>query len=117
MPENPEPGHEHDVPPFRERNIAELYTADGSEIRVDHLYVATADLEPCPDCGGEVVSAGLVGLVVDGSPAVLSSEEALLLANRLTRAADVALEAMEDPPDMDREAARLAIPRSGPDQP
>jgi hypothetical protein len=123
MPETPgfglddEHDHEHAFPPFQERNIADLYTTDGSNIRVDHLYVASADLQPCPSCGGECVSPGLIGLVLDEESAVLSPEETLLLINRLQRTVNAVLETMEDPPDMDREAARLALPRSGPDQP
>ena len=116
MPDDHDHGHE--APPFQSRNIARLFTDDGSEISVDHLYAASADLAPCPDCGGACVSAGMIGLdvLVDG-PVLLSPEEALLLINRLQRAVNVVLETMEDPPDMDREAARLALPRSGPDQP
>ena len=118
MPDSTEHDHEHDhdTPPFRERNIAELFTTDGSTIRVDHLYVAGENLQPCPNCGGECVSAGLVGLVIDDTPAVLTAEEALLVINRLERAVNAVLETLEDPPDMDREASRLLIPR-GPDQP
>lgn len=113
-----DPGHdhEHEFPPFRSRNLTELSTTDGSEISVDHLYVAADDLEPCPNCGGACVSAGLIGLSVDASAAVLSPEEALLLINRLQRAVSLVLETLEDPPDMDREAARLGFPAS-PDHP
>lgn len=110
IPENH--GHEfHEHPAPRERNIADFETADGTSIRIDHLFIAAEDLEPCPNCGGQCVSAGLVGLVLDEVPAVLSPEEALMVANRLTRAANLVLETLEDAPDPEREAVRFgAVP-------
>ena len=98
---------------FRERNIGRIDTGE-DEISVDHLY----DSEPaaCPGCGGRCVAPGLVALTVTDESVLLTPEEALLLANRLTRAANLVLETMEDAPDAEREAARFgAVPDYPPD--
>jgi hypothetical protein len=42
----------------------------------------------------------------DDASMVMTPEDALMLANRLTRAANLVLETMEDAPDVEREAAR-----------
>jgi hypothetical protein len=97
--------HDHETaPPGRVRNIATLFLEDGTGIAISHLY--PPELQECPDCGSSYVSAGLVGMTVDDPESAMTPEEALLLANRLTRAANFVLEMMEDPPDIEREAAR-----------
>ena len=50
----------------------------------------------------------MVGLIVTEGNAILTAEQALVLANRLTRAASLILESEEDTPDIEREAARFA---------
>jgi hypothetical protein len=106
MPENPA-GHEHPGPVIRERLILSMeVSGDAAEVQVGHVY--PAGTVPCPDCGEACESAGCVSLdVLADGPALLAPEEALLIANRLTRAANLVLETMEGPPDIDREAARL----------
>jgi len=42
--------------------------------------------------------------------ALLTAEEALVLANRLQRAASLVMESEEDTPDVEREAARFTAP-------
>jgi hypothetical protein len=106
----PEPGeHGHEL---HARNIGRVFTADDDEIAVDHLY--DHDSEPCPNCGGKCITAGLVGLVLNTESAMLTPDEALLLADRLKRAADLVLETLEDPPDLEREAARFGMPEGSP---
>lgn len=109
-----EHGHEH-APVFRDRIIGTVFTGHDEEITVGHVYDSAA--EPCPGCGGPCVSAGMIALdVLADGPALLTPEEALLLANRLTRAANLVLETMEDAPDAEREAARFgAVPDYPPD--
>jgi hypothetical protein len=71
---------------------------------VDHLWEAKPREDGHPD-------EGEIGLMVEaGGESVqpfLSPENALMLANRLHRAADLVLEASEDVPDADREYQRL----------
>lgn len=113
MPENPEPGHE--PPQFRRRVLAEITLADGTEVVIAHLY--PPDKVGCPGCGGDCVSAGLVSLEVDDPNPWMSPEEALLIANRLARGANLVLETLEDAPDVQREAARFgAVPDYPPDE-
>lgn len=103
--------HEHETGPHQHsdlvaRNVWTGVTTDGSRISIDHLY--PAEPEPCCACGGDCITAGLVGLILDDAVAMLTPEEAGLLANRLTRAENLVLEMTEDTPDPDREAARYA---------
>jgi len=103
VPDDHEPGH--DCRP-RVRNIGRVYTAAGDEISIDHLY--HPDPDPCPACGGKCETVGAVGLTVNGEFAPLDPEEALLVVNRLARGVSIALETMEEPPDLAREIARFA---------
>jgi len=96
-------------PPLRYRNIAFLVTGDGSEISVDHLYVAGPETCSHDGCDNPAVSPGMVGLALDDAEGVFTPAEALLIANRLTRAANIVLEAEEQLPDIEREAARHTI--------
>ena len=105
--------HEHDDgcghPPLRARNIGYLNAEDGSEISVDHLYVAGPETCSRDGCGNPAVSPGLIGLTLDDAMGMFTPAEALLIANRLTRAANIVLEAEEQLPDIEREAARHVI--------
>ena len=112
-PEPPEPGHEHQHRPPRKRNIGRVFTEAGDEIAVDHLY--DPDPDPCPDCGGDCIAAGMIGMTAGSITVTLIPEEALLLASRLERAVNVVLETMEDPPDIERDMARFAP--AGPGEP
>jgi len=83
-------------------------------VQVDHIFGTTPEVR---DCGRPHADPGLVGLTVapDGAdpedPSVyrllLTAEAALVLANRLQRAASLSFEADEGLPDTDREAIRL----------
>jgi len=52
--------------------------------------------------------------VLNTESAMLTPDEALLLADRLKRAADLVLETLEDPPDLEREAARFGMGEGSP---
>jgi DNA-binding helix-hairpin-helix protein with protein kinase domain len=99
--------HEHQENPLRERVILNMaVSGTDTEVQVGHVY--QAGIAPCPCCGEECEAAGYVSLdVLSDGPALLAAEEALLVANRLTRAANLVLETMEDPSDIEREVARL----------
>ncbi len=96
---------------LHERNLLHLHCDDDTIISIDHLYVAGE--ETCDDCGKPHRDAGMVGLMLmeedDCVSAVLSPGDALILANRLQRAASVILEEDEDPPDLDRELTRYVV--------
>jgi hypothetical protein len=52
--------------------------------------------------------AGFTAVDAEGEVfGLMSAEQALMLANRLTRAANLVLESEEDVPDVEREAARF----------
>lgn len=109
-------GHaEHDSVPLRARCVGYVHTeADHVDVTVDHLY-APEGAFPCDECGEPGHDPGLVGLALsdgdDHASAMLTAEEALVLANRLTRAASLVLESAEDMPDLDREAAKFGTPQ------
>lgn len=109
---------EHEAIPVRTRNVGTLHPeGDDSMIIVDHVYMAEGSFR-CDDCGKPGHDPGMVGLFVsegdaddDGNASVsLTAAEALVLANRLQRAAGLILESGEDHPDIEREAARFSIP-------
>jgi hypothetical protein len=111
---------------IRSRTVGRVYPADDDTvIVVEHVY-APEGAVACEDCGKPSHDPGMVGLVIssddedgdgDGFTSVLmDAEDALLLANRLTRAASLVLESQEDNPDIEREAARFtAAERGAPD--
>ena len=116
MSNHDEPGHE--CIPLNTRTIWDYDTGDddGTMIFVDHVYIPDGAVK-C-DCGAPAHDPGMVALLMTDDEhgavsAVLEPEVALVLANRLTRAASLALESREQPPDVEREAARLA-PRGVP---
>lgn len=101
--------------PMRTRTIGVVFgDCGGDRIAVEHVFAPEGAFE-CDDCGAPGHDPGMVGLGIDGDDrqqayAMLSPEEALLIANRLTRAAELVLESAEDVPDVEREAARFAVP-------
>ena len=108
---------EHEHIPLRMRVIGSVYPSDDVAITVEHVYAPGA--APCGGCGQHAHDPGIVGLAIDRGeeqPVLVSlaAEDALLLANRLTRAANVVLELGEDTPDIEREAARFAPEGSQP---
>lgn len=110
---------EHVHVPARRRTIGRLYPGDGrSFVVVDHVFAPEGVLF-CGECGDPAHDPGMVGLLLDEDaddeevpPAevLLTYEEALVLANRLQRAAALVLESGEERPDIEREAARFAVP-------
>lgn len=103
---------------IRSRTIGRVYPADDDTvIVVEHVYEPEPGMT-CEHCGKQGHDPGLVGLVIsslddeDGEPdatsVLMTAEDALLLANRLQRAASLVLESEEGLPDIEREAARFA---------
>jgi len=107
--------HEAEAGPGRVRNLGLLFLDDQDEgvIGVDHIYLAEGAFD-CTDCGQPGHDPGHVGLTADDGDLiarmVLTAAEALVLANRLTRAASLVLESEEQVPDVEREAARFGAP-------
>lgn len=100
---------------LRSRTVGHIHPDDDTVIAVEHVY-ATEGAHQCDDCGAPAHDPGMVGMVIsreddedgDGFTSVLmDAEDALVLANRLTRAASLVLESAEDNPDIEREAARF----------
>jgi len=102
----------------RSRTIGRVYPADeDTVIIVDHVYEPEPGLV-CEHCGKQGHDPGMVGLVIsslddedgepDSIPVLMSAEDALLLANRLQRAANLVLESEEGLPDIERDMARFA---------
>jgi len=99
---------------LRTRTIGVIHADDDTVIVVEHVY------EPegaalCEDCGKPAHDPGMVGLTVsqdDDEPVsvLITAEDALVLANRLQRAASLVLESEEDAADLERDIARLAAP-------
>jgi hypothetical protein len=103
--------HSPEAPAVRSRTVYHMILDDEPEERdllVEHVYIPEGEAGECPHCGRPAHDPGLVGLVVGDSSALLTAEEALTVANRLTRAANLVLESEEDVPDIEREAARLS---------
>jgi len=101
--------------PLHTRTIGTVSSRCGGElIVVEHVFAPDGAFA-CEDCGGPGHDPGMVGLTMSGdgdqfAGTLLSAEEALVLANRLTRAASLILESEEEPPDIEREAARFSVP-------
>ena len=101
---------DHEGPCLQARAIYHMTLDDEPRERdllVEHVYLPEGAAK-CENCGKPHQDPGLVGLIVGDESALLTAEEALVLANRLTRAANLVLEAEEDVADIEREAARLA---------
>lgn len=94
--------HEHPDGELKFRNVAVISVANTAYVAVDYIYDDTA-------------SEAFVGILVDDetpgeeekASMLLDPEQALLLADRITRAAHLALETEEDAPDLAREYRRL----------
>jgi hypothetical protein len=101
-----EPAHEHI--PLRARSIGRMISDDDSEtpIWVDHVYLPEGAYT-CDDCGSPSHDPGMVAIGVGDGAALISAEQALMLANRLQRAASLVYESEEEAPDIEREAARF----------
>jgi hypothetical protein len=112
------PVHEHEHP-TKIRHVGFFETESGERIAVAYVF----DDQTCPEHGHLLITSSGVGLVVNGVTkhgdkaevcAVLTPSEALLLADRLSRAAQLALEVGEDVADVEREVIRhSAPPRQG----
>ena len=102
----------HEDGGLRIRTIGRVFPGpcDDAMVIVEHVYEPDG-VDTC-HCGAPTHDPGMVGLVVahgeESTGVMLFAEEALTLANRLTRAATLVLESMEDTPDIEREAARFA---------
>ena len=104
--------------PLRRRTIGRIHPEDDNAfVVVDHIFAPEGTLT-CSDCGAPAHDPGMVGLFVDGAvdedgemaSVMLTAGEALVLAERLHRAAALVLESGEDHPDVEREAARFGVP-------
>ena len=101
------------VPPPRSRTVGVIHPEEGDAlVAVEHVY-APEGAFACDDCGAPGHDPGMVSLFVDDADddkttVLLTAAEALVLANRLQRAAGLILESAEDAPDVEREAARFA---------
>jgi hypothetical protein len=101
---------------LRFRTVGIIPIHDDAHIAVEHVY----DNSTCPE-HGSLTDAGLVGIAIhDDTPGekqsasiLLDARDALLLADRIVRAAHLALELMEDLPDLDREVLRHSERQDG----
>jgi hypothetical protein len=93
----------------RTRNVGVVIASEHVTVFVDHVF----SMRVSPEYG--TPDEGMVGLLIDDDEegddgrqlsALLSAEEALLLADRLQRAAGLVLEVAEDLPDAEREYRR-----------
>ena len=94
---------------LRFRRVGTIEVHDDCHITIEHVYDNTV----CPE-HGSLTDPGLVGIAIhDDSPGeetfasvLLMPADALLLADRITRAAHLALELLEQLPDVEREFLR-----------
>jgi hypothetical protein len=101
--------HHPEAVPLRTRTLWHMLCDDEETVvMVDHVYIPEGAAGTCDDCGKPAHDPGLVGLIVGEDSALLSAEQALALANRLTKAAELVLESEEDVPDVERDIARFA---------
>jgi len=106
----------------RKRNLLFLSLGDDEDddgaVVIDHVYLPEG-AACCHDCGGPAHDPGMVGLIVDVDDKVagvlLTPGQALIVAERLQRAASLVLESGEDVPDLEREATRYAAPERAAD--
>jgi hypothetical protein len=103
--------HPESAMPIRGRIVYFTVLDDDPEERelvVEHIWIRDGEAGPCDHCEKPAHDPGMVGLMLGGEHAVMTAEEALVLANRLTRAASLVLESQEDVPDLERDMARFA---------
>lgn len=104
----------HNHVPMQERTIGRIFPeSTESQVVVEHVYAPDGSFK-CDDCGKPGHDPGYVGLVIYGDggdceSVLLEPHEALLIANRLQRAASLVLESTEDVPDVEREANRFSV--------
>lgn len=100
------PGHETKL---KFRVVGVIEAGDDCHVTVEHVY----DNATCPE-HGNLTNPGMVGIAIhDDTPGeeefasvLLGASDALLLADRIVRAAHLALELHEDLPDVEREYIR-----------
>jgi hypothetical protein len=99
--------HHHDHGELKTRQVGFIDAGFEASIAVQHVY----DNGVCTDCG--TVNTGYVGIkILNEHPeekwanALLDAHRALLLADRITRAAHLVLETTEEPPDFERDVIR-----------
>ena len=80
---------------------------EGIVVEVEHVYLAEQDVGTCENCHLPHRNPGMVALAVGDESVLLSEGEALRVAHRLIRGADLCAEAGEDPPDLERDMARF----------
>jgi len=101
--------HTPEAIPLRTRTLLHMPLDDDEEdggfIAVDHVYLPEGGAGTCCACDNPAHDPGAVGLIVSEGQAILSAEQALVLAHQITRAASLILESEEEPPDIEREAA------------
>lgn len=106
--------HEHGD--IKARQVGGVVTEQGEFIEITHLYTNGV----CPE-HGHLSNPGMVGIALDGDNNegahyyVLDPATALILANRLTRAANLVLETVEEVPDVEREYIRHTCGMNGDD--
>jgi hypothetical protein len=109
---------ESEAVPLRSRALLHMHVDEDAFIGVDHVYLPEGQAGTCDhdECGNPAHDSGMVGLAImdgeDQASVLLTAEQALVLANRLQRAASLILESEEDLPDMEREAARFGNERT-----
>lgn len=110
----------HGAIPYRTRTVYVLRPEiDDSRITIEHVYAPDGAFS-CDDCGSPGHDPGMVGVAIadeQTAGVLLTAEEALVLANRIQRAASLVLESDEDVPDVEREANRFSVVPDTPDQP
>ena len=108
--------HHHEDTEIRARHIAWIDAGEDVSIEIEHVY----DNATCPEHGG-LSHDGMVGLTIhrgtgeeaECSAVLLDAAEALLLADRITRAAHLVLELDEGLPDIEREMLRHSERQDG----
>ena len=101
---------------LKSRTVGIIEACEDIHIAVEHVY----DNSTCPE-HGSLTDAGLVGVAIhDDTPGeeafasvLLGAADALLLADRITRAAHLALELGEELPDPEREYLRHSERQDG----
>lgn len=103
--------------PVRTRSAGTLFLDEDASVHVDHVFLAEGKAGTCDHdgCNEPAHDPGGVGITVcedddTDVTVVMSPLQALWLANRLTRAANFALESGEEPPDLERDIARITGP-------
>jgi hypothetical protein len=103
--------------PLRTRTVWHMLLDDDTDLIVQHVYLPEGAAGKCSHggCENPAHDPGMVGLILGGETALLTPEDALVVANRITRAANLVLESEEDCPDIEREAARFGAADGAPE--